>query len=46
VLAPIGAGMSGYRIGDEFEWKVPDRVRHMKVINVHYQPEAFGDFDR
>lgn len=24
VLAPIGAGMLGYRIGDEFEWKVPD----------------------
>jgi regulator of nucleoside diphosphate kinase len=46
VLAPIGAGMLGYRIGDEFEWKVPDGVRHMKVTNVHYQPEAAGDFDR
>ena len=46
VLAPIGAGMLGYRIGDEFEWKVPDGVRHMKVTNIHYQPEAAGDFDR
>ena len=46
VLAPIGAGMLGYRIGDEFEWRVPDGVRHMKVTNVHYQPEAAGDFDR
>ena len=46
VLAPIGAGMLGYRIGDEFEWTVPDGVRHMKVTNVHYQPEAAGDFDR
>ena len=46
VLAPIGAGMLGYRIGDEFEWKVPDGVRHMKVTNVHYQPEAAGHFDR
>jgi len=46
VLAPIGAGMLGYRIGDKFEWRVPDGVRHMKVTNVHYQPEAAGDFDR
>jgi regulator of nucleoside diphosphate kinase len=46
VLAPIGAGMLGYRVGDEFEWKVPQGVRRMKVIKVFYQPEAAGDFDR
>jgi len=46
VLAPIGAGMLGYRIGDEFEWRVPDGARHMKVTKVHYQPEAAGDFHR
>ena len=46
VLAPIGAGMLGYRVGDEFEWKVPDGLRRMKVTNVEYQPEAAGDFDR
>jgi len=46
VLAPIGAGMLGYRVGDEFEWKVPQGVRRMKVIKVYYQPEASGDFDR
>jgi regulator of nucleoside diphosphate kinase len=46
VLAPIGAGMLGYRVGDEFEWKVPAGVRRMKVVKVHYQPEAAGDFDR
>jgi regulator of nucleoside diphosphate kinase len=40
VLAPIGAGMLGYRVGDEFEWKVPAGVRRMKVRKVHYQPEA------
>ena len=45
VLAPIGAGMLGYRVGDEFEWNVPDGVRHMKVTEVHYQPEAAGNFD-
>ena len=46
VLAPIGAGMLGYRVGDEFEWKVPEGVRRMKVTKVHYQPEAAGDFHR
>jgi regulator of nucleoside diphosphate kinase len=46
VLAPIGAGMLGYRAGDVFEWKVPEGVRRMKVTKVHYQPEAAGDFHR
>jgi len=40
VLAPIGAAMLGYRVGDEFEWKVPDGVRRMRVKQIHYQPEA------
>lgn len=46
VLAPIGAGMLGYRVGDEFEWNVPGGLRRMKVTKVHYQPEAAGEFDR
>ena len=46
VLAPIGAGMLGYRVGDEFEWNVPGGLRRMKVTKVYYQPEAAGDFDR
>ena len=46
ILAPIGSGMLGYRVGDEFEWKVPEGVRWMKVMKVYYQPEAAGDFDR
>jgi regulator of nucleoside diphosphate kinase len=46
VFAPIGAGMLGYRLNDEFEWNVPGGLRRMKVIKVHYQPEAAGVFDR
>ena len=45
VLAPIGAGMLGYRVGDEFEWNVPGGLRRMKVTKVDYQPEAAGDFE-
>ena len=46
VLAPIGAGMLGYRVEDEFEWNVPAGIRRMRVTRVDYQPEAVGDFDR
>jgi regulator of nucleoside diphosphate kinase len=42
VLAPIGAGMLGYRVGDVFEWKVPGGIRRMKVTKIHFQPEAAG----
>ena len=45
VLAPIGAGMLGYRVGDEFQWSVPQGVRRIKVFKIHYQPEAAGVFD-
>jgi regulator of nucleoside diphosphate kinase len=44
VLAPIGAGMLGYRMNDEFEWNVPGGIRRMRVARIHYQPESAGDF--
>lgn len=40
VLAPVGAGMLGFRTGDEFEWKVPAGKRRLKITRVSYQPEA------
>lgn len=46
VLAPIGAGMLGYSVGDEFEWTVPLGMRRMRVEEILYQPEAAGDFHR
>jgi regulator of nucleoside diphosphate kinase len=42
VLAPIGAAMLGYRVGDVFEWRVPRGIRRLKVREVIYQPEAAG----
>jgi regulator of nucleoside diphosphate kinase len=42
VLAPIGTAMLGYRVGDMFEWPVPDGVRRLQVKDVLYQPEAAG----
>ncbi len=42
VLAPIGTAMLGYRVGNMFEWPVPDGVRRLQVKDVLYQPEAAG----
>ena len=46
VVAPIGAAMLGYRVGDEIEWVVPSGPRRMRVEAILYQPEAAGDFSR
>ena len=40
VGAPLGAAMLGHRVGDEFEWTVPYGLRRLKVVAVHFQPEA------
>lgn len=45
ILAPVGTAMLGYRVGDIFEWPVPDGVRRLRVEKIIYQPEAAGDFD-
>jgi regulator of nucleoside diphosphate kinase len=42
VLAPIGTAMLGYRVGDVFEWPVPDGLRRLQVKGLLYQPEAAG----
>ena len=40
VLAPLGAAMIGYRVGDEFTWSVPYGERRLRVTAVRFQPEA------
>lgn len=40
VLAPVGTGMLGYRVGDTFERGAPYGMRRLKVMAVTYQPEA------
>lgn len=46
ILAPVGTALLGYRVGDTIEWKVPGRVRRLRVERMLYQPEAAGDFHR
>lgn len=43
VVAPIGAAMIGYRVGDKIEWEVPAGRRQLRVEAILYQPEAAGD---
>lgn len=45
ILAPIGTGMFGYRVGDIFEWEVPAGKRRLLVKKIIFQPEASGNFD-
>ena len=40
VLAPVGTGMLGYRVGDSLERRTPYGLRRLKVVDVTFQPEA------
>lgn len=44
ILAPVGTGMIGYKVGDVLEWKVPVGMRRLEILEILYQPEAAGDF--
>lgn len=45
IVAPVGAALLGYRVGDEIEWEVPAGRRRLRVEAMLYQPEAAGDFE-
>lgn len=40
ILAPVGTGMLGYRVGDTFQRRAPHGIRRLKVTAVNFQPEA------
>lgn len=44
VLSPVGKAILGYSAGDTVAWKVPTGVKHFKVEQVLYQPEAAGHY--
>ncbi len=44
VCSGIGTAILGYREGDAFSWRVPNRTRHIRIRKLLYQPEAAGDF--
>ena len=44
VCSGIGTAILGYREGDAFSWRIPNRTCHIRIEKVLYQPEAAGDF--
>lgn len=46
VLAPIGSALLGLRVNQSIEWPVPSGTKRIRVLEIRYQPEACGDYDR
>lgn len=44
VCSGIGTAILGYRAGDAFNWRIPNRTCHIRIRKVLYQPEAAGHF--
>jgi regulator of nucleoside diphosphate kinase len=43
VLAPLGSALLGLRAGQSIHWRMPAGTRHLRVLEVRYQPENAGD---
>ncbi|WP_444676799.1 nucleoside diphosphate kinase regulator [Halomonas sp. E19] len=47
VMAPIGAGLIGLRIGDEIDWPLPGGASvRLRIDAILWQPEREGQFHR
>ncbi|HEX7126129.1 MAG TPA: nucleoside diphosphate kinase regulator [Thermodesulfobacteriota bacterium] len=46
VLSPVGAALLGLSEGQEIAWHTSDgRARRIRLLKVHFQPEAAGQYD-
>lgn len=47
ILAPIGSALLGLRVGQTIDWPLPGGTQvQLRVLDIHYQPEASGEFHR
>lgn len=47
VLSPVGRALLGHSVGDVAKVELPDgTLRDIRLIELHYQPEAEGEFTR
>ena len=44
VCSGVGTAILGVKVGDAFDWRMPERTRHIRIGKVLYQPEAAGNF--
>lgn len=46
VLTPVAVALLGLSEGQEIAWQLSDnRPRQVKLVKIHFQPEAAGQFD-
>lgn len=47
ILAPVGTALLGLTTGQSIDWPAPSgKTLKLTLLEVEYQPEAAGDFDR
>jgi regulator of nucleoside diphosphate kinase len=46
VLAPLATALLGSVQGSTVEFQAPGRVRRLQILEILYQPESAGDYDR
>lgn len=47
VLSPVGRALLGQRVGRVASFALPDGARRdIRILELHYQPEAAGEFTR
>lgn len=47
ILAPVGSALLGLSVGQHIDWPVPGgKQLKLTLLEVEYQPEAAGDYDR
>jgi regulator of nucleoside diphosphate kinase len=47
ILSPVGRALLGRRVGERLSLAMPDgERREIAIAEIHYQPEAAGDFTR
>jgi len=46
ILSAIGTALIGYSVGDIIEWQVPSGLKRLQILEIPYQPEASGHYDR
>ncbi|MEX3018924.1 nucleoside diphosphate kinase regulator [Kluyvera sp. STS39-E] len=47
VMAPVGAALLGLRTGSTIHWELPGGAStHLEVLELLYQPEAAGEYNR
>lgn len=45
ILSPLGSALIGLREQQELNWRFPNGETHrLRIVKVHYQPEANGDW--